>query len=178
MKKPRFKLFAALLVLTVSGIQAVHAQQPSDDVTLQVTLVAVQNISVNAGQTTVTLTFEEAGDYLNGVTSSQPNHLEVSSTGLFQVAVKASDINLVNGSNTIPVNTITVTPGYGTGGTDPGAIPAAVSLTGNDQIILDSNDGTAQAFYNVTYDASGGADYINKPAGIYTTTVTYTISPA
>jgi len=172
MIKRKFKLFAALAVL---GIHSVSAQQLSDDVTLNVTLVAVQNISVNATQTTVTLTFEEAGDYLNGVSSSQPNHLEVASTDDFVVKVSTSTDNLVNGTNTIPVSTITVTPAYASG-TDPEATESAQTLSIGAKTILTSTTGTTQAFYNVTYDASGGTDYINKPAGTYTTTVTYTIS--
>jgi hypothetical protein len=175
MIKSKIKLLSALLVLVVLGIQAAHAQT-SDEVTLNVTLVATQSISVNATQETVTLTFDDATDYQNGVTSEQASHLAVSSTGLFQVKVNTSTENLVYETNNIPVSTVTVTPAYASG-TDPDATATGVSLSTTATTILDSDDGTAQAFYNVTYFASGGADYINKSAGTYTTTVTYTISP-
>ncbi|MGV8094385.1 MAG: hypothetical protein AB2L24_21220 [Mangrovibacterium sp.] len=178
MIKSKIKLLSALLVLAVLGIQAAHAQT-SDEVTLNVTLVAAQSISVNATQKTVTLTFDDATDYQNGVTSEQASHLEVSSTGLFQVKVNTSTEDLVyDDENNIPVSTVTVTPVYASGtDPDPDADATGVSLSTTATTILDSDDGTAQTFYNVTYFASGGADYINKSAGTYTTTVTYTISP-
>jgi hypothetical protein len=177
MKKPKIKFVAALFILAVLGIQAGYAQQYTDKVTLQVVLKPVQNISVNTNQLTVALAFEKASDYLNGVASTQKKHLEVSSTGLFQVAVKASTENLEKGDDKIPVKTITITPKFGGSGTDPGAVPSAIKLSNENQIILDSEKGTVQAFYDVEYNSSGGADYINKPEGTYETIVTYTISP-
>ncbi len=176
MVQSKIKLLAAVAAMAVTGIQTLNAQQLNDDVTLNVTLVAVQNISVNSGQTTVTITFNESSDYLNGVSSPQLAHLEVSSTDDFVVKVStASDLS--DGSNTIPVNTITVTPVYASG-TDPGATATAVALSTTATTILSSTNGTTKALYDVTYDASGGSDYVNKPAGTYSTMVTYTISPS
>lgn len=175
MIQSKIKLLAAVAAMAVTGIQTLEAQQSNDEVTLNVTLVAVQNISVNSGQTTVTITFNESSDYLNGVSSSQTEHLEVSSTEEFVVKVSTASENLSDGTNMIPVNTITVTPVYASG-TNPGATATAVALSTTATTILSSTNGTTEALYDVTYDASGGPNYVNKPAGTYTTTVTYTIS--
>ena len=179
MNRPKIKdLIVMLVAPMLTGIQVTTAQQ-SDHVTLNVTLAQVQSISVNSGQKTVTLAFETASDYQNGVSSPQTDHLNVSSTTSFQVNVKAEG-DLSNGTENIPVNTITITPTVTSGYAD--AEPGGETLTGtslstSDQgIITSATNGTVETHYDVEYKASGGDDYINKPAGTYATTVTYTIT--
>ena len=85
--------------------------QASDNATLNVTLSDVRSIMVNPTQNNVELVFATPEDYQNGVTSSQPSHIMVTSTGGFQITVKASTEGLVFGANSIPVNTIRLSPG-------------------------------------------------------------------
>ena len=80
--------------------------QASDNATLNVALSDVRSIMVNPSQNTVEIVFATAEDYQNGVVSTQTSHIMVTSTGGFQITVKASTEGLVSGANSIPVNTI------------------------------------------------------------------------
>ena len=182
MIKPKIKFLTVVLAIAMlTGIQASYAEgdQTSDNVTLNVTLAQVQSISVNTAQKTVTLAFQSASDYQYGVSSTQVDHLNVSSTTSFQVKVMASG-DLSNGTDEIPVSTITVTPTVNSGYSGPAEETlTGTSLSTSDQGIINSGtNGTVETHYDVEYKASGGENYINKSAGTYTTTVTYTISPA
>jgi len=173
MCKKKIKLMTALLAgIMLTGIHWAYAQT-SDQVTLNIELVAIQSISVT--QETVTLTFDDATDYQDGVSENQPGHLTVSSTCGFQVKVSASG-DLSYGSESIPLNTITVEPS-GTAG-EGETFTTDQTLTTTPTQIISSTSGTTSKNYDVNYESIGGDDYLNIPPGTYTTTVTYTIAPA
>ncbi|MGE4586049.1 MAG: hypothetical protein AB7D05_01770 [Mangrovibacterium sp.] len=175
MCKNKIKLKTALLAgIMLTGVQWAYAQTTADQVNLNVKLVTVQNIAVNSAQETVTLIFDEAGDYINGVSENQSGHLIVTSTSGFQVKVSASgDLNY--GTNTIPVKTISVEPS-GAAGEGESFTPQSLSTT--EAQIISSTYGKAGKSYDISYVSAGGSDYMDIPSGTYTTTVTYTISPA
>jgi hypothetical protein len=173
-------LFALLSVNNESKAQA------SANTTLNVVLTDVRSIKVNPAQTTVSLNFANAADYQNGVVNTQPSHLEITSTNGYVVKVKSASANLVNGTNNIPVNTITLMPNV-TAGNSGGSGTVVISLSSasitpvnlspTPTTIISSPTGQTKVFYDMKYGAQGGSSYINKAAGTYSTTITYTIEP-
>lgn len=178
-------LVTGFLLLGVSSSNLLNAQA-SANATLNVVLSDVRSIKVNPAQTSVSLTFSNVDDYNNGVSSEQNAHLEITSTGGYIIKVRASTANLVNGPNTIPANTVLLTPkqsstGVASTGTGNSVNNTAnltpVNLGASPATIISSTDGATKIFYDMTYKASGGPQYINKANGTYTTTITYTIEP-
>lgn len=159
--------------------------QGSANTTLNVALSDVRSITINPIQTNVTLSFANADDYINGVSNTLGSHLLITSTGGYLVKVKSSGINLVNGNNLIPANSISVTPNISagsstvkTGLTTVGVgFISSVQLSPSPTLLIQSPFGANTVFYDVKYAASGGGAYINKPQGTYTTTITYSIEP-
>jgi hypothetical protein len=177
--KPKKLLYLTLPSL-LTGIAFCHTAlgQASDNATLNVVLSDVRSIKVNPAQTSVQLSFNNATDYQNGVNSSQVAHLEVTSTGGYQVTVKASGPSLQNGTNVIPVNTITLTPTLSAGYTDAGLAFQTITLSATQQEMITTPNGSPKMVFDVKYTASGGQPYIDKPAGTYVTTITFSIEPS
>ncbi|MES2826519.1 MAG: hypothetical protein V4687_00115 [Bacteroidota bacterium] len=169
----KFLTLAAVLIIGFSANKA-KAQATA---TLNVTLAAVQSITVAGPQATVTLPFTSAADYNAGVTLAQPDHITATSTGQFFIRVKADGPLTRVGGGTIPLNTISLTPTAGTV-----AIPTAptftpiTQLSTTDQELVRSTGGCVGSKINVSYRASGGAPYLDKVAGTYTALITYTIA--
>jgi hypothetical protein len=78
--------------------------------TVNITLNDV--ISIDAGSTaiggTVAFNYVTAADYNSDQTITKANSLKVTSTKNFNVKVKAGGPNFVNGSNSIPVDVLTI----------------------------------------------------------------------
>jgi hypothetical protein len=180
MKRTFFSLLRALaMTLLFAGSTRVVLAQASDNATLNVVLADVRSIIVNPAQNAVQLDFVTATDYQVGVTKTEVAHLNVTSTGAFQVKVKASTDQLVNGANSIPVNTIILTPNISANSTLPaGAVFTPVTLSAIAQQLIQSSNGSPKVEFDVEYKSSGGDPYINKPAGTYVTTITYSIEPS
>lgn len=136
--------------------------------------------SITVNNPTVNLNFSTAADYTGGVHSGAAtnDHITVSSNTGFSVNVKGSG-NLVNGSNSIPLGTIVVTPSNGSQTISPSPTYTATSggLSTSNQTIITSATSTTSAKFNIDYYASGGSDYVGVPAGTYSATVTYSIVP-
>lgn len=136
--------------------------------------------SITVNNPTVTLDFSTAGNYISGVHSGSAtnDHITVSSTSGFQVNVKGSG-DLVNGSSSIPLSSIIVTPSNGSQTIMPA--PAYTATTGglstSDQTIISSTASTTSAKFDIDYYAQGGSNYIGKTAGTYSATITYSIVP-
>jgi len=183
------KIILPTLTLLILGYSNFSSAQTTGNTTLNVVLNDVRSIKVNPAQTNVSLIFNNASDYTNGVSSNQASHLEITSTGGFVVKVKSSGPSLINGSNSIPVNTISLTPTVtasqnsnlvGATASTGGVVIRTVStttLSATDAQFINSPTGGTKIFYDVKYTSSGGPNYINKPAGTYTTTITYSIEP-
>jgi hypothetical protein len=168
-------LFACLSGL---GIATKTNAQASANANLNVVLSDIRSIKVNPAQSTVSLNFATSTDYLNGVFANEVAHLEITSTGGFQIKVKAATASLVNGTSTIPVSTILLTPTLSAGSTDEGVSFTPVPLSATQQTLINTPNGSSMIFFDMKYQASGGQDYINKLAGTYVTTVTFSIEPA
>ena len=167
-------------IATAAGLLMGHAAmgQASDNLTLNVVLADVRSIRLNPAQTTVQLQFANVTDYQNGVSLDEPAHIEVTSTGGYQVKVKSSGASLQNGVNTIPVSTITLTPTLSSGFADAGVAFQTVTLSSTEQQMITTPNGSSRIVFDVQYRASGGQPYIDKPAGTYVTTLTFSIEPA
>lgn len=170
-------LSVLLLTAGLGAADNIYAQA-SDNATLNVVLADVRSIKLNPAQSTVQLRFNNANDYQNGVVLNNQAHLEVTSTGGFQVKVKSSGPSLQNGTNTIPVSTISLTPTLNSGYADAGLGLQTVTLSATQQQLITTPNGSTKIVFDVRYTASGGQPYINKPAGTYVTTVTFSIEPS
>jgi hypothetical protein len=175
-----YKKMLGIVIACLAGISiSVKTNaQATANANLNVVLSDVRSITINPAQSTVSLNFASSTDYLNGVFVNQAAHLEITSTGGYQVKVKASTASLVNGVSTIPVSSIMLTPTLSAGSTDEGVAFTPVSLTATQQPIINTPNGSSRIFFDMRYQASGGQDYINKLAGTYVTTITYSIEPS
>ncbi|SDD32738.1 hypothetical protein [Niabella drilacis] len=117
----------------------------------------------------VTVSFSSLNDYKNGVSTSLNNALTVSKTTPYDIYVKASSSNLVNGSNTIPVSCISISSGTG----DPSV--STITLSPTAQKIISASapviDRQVGLQYSVPPDKV--SQVLGKPPGTYSTTVTY-----
>src|SRR5690606_12602012 len=91
--------------------------------------------------------------------------------------------DLTSGSETIPVNTITVTPtlgsylGAGSEGSVSPTLTAQSLSTSTENTIISCNTGESLRGYNIEYSipSDSASEYLNHSAGTYTTTVTYSL---
>lgn len=127
--------------------------QTSGTVNLTVRLQNIQTITVN-GTNNVLLTYATQSDYLNGVSSYQPNHLNTFSTQNYFVKTNVLQSNVLT-TNDVYLNGILQTTAPQTLFTSPAGIHA----------------------YDVTYGAKGNYEYINLPKTDYVIQVIYNIEP-
>lgn len=176
----------AILALSANAAFAqVTAVEGTAATTLNVNLAGTYEITV--GQLSVTIDMNDPQHFINGNNSgSQSNHVQVSATGDYQVNVSAA-ADLVFGSESIPVNTVTVTPslgdylGAGTSTAPTMTLASTPLATVTDDTdgttIITSGAGESLRGFHVVYaiPAAQASQYLNRPEGIYTTTVTYTL---
>lgn len=120
----------------------------------------------------VTLTVNTTANYQQGVTTTKPNHVKVSSTVPYNVTVKASSSVLSSsGGVQIPVGVITIEGMTGQTGVTP------IVLSASPQAIITSADPAIDRLLNLQYriPSTQTSNLLNKTAGSYNTTVTYTI---
>ena len=172
----------AISALTIGaiivGTNNVKAQNTTATTNVNITLNDV--ISIDAGSTaiggTVAFNYVTAADYNSDQTVTKANSLKVTSTKNFNVKVKAGGPNFVNGSNSIPVDVLTIKAAEAPG--SMGGTKTAVVLSATDQILV-SNAPLGSALtlnldYTIPAARSSSSDILGKPAGTYTQTVTYT----
>ncbi|MCD9615907.1 peptidoglycan-binding protein LysM [Chryseobacterium gleum] len=172
----------AISALTIGaiivGTNNVQAQNTTATTNVNITLNDV--ISIDAGSTaiggTVAFNYVTAADYNSDQTVTKANSLKVTSTKNFNVKVKAGGPNFVNGSNSIPVDVLTIkvaeAPGS-MGGTKNDVILSA----GEKNLVSNAPLGSALTLnldYTIPAARSSSSDILGKPAGTYTQTVTYT----
>lgn len=120
----------------------------------------------------VSLAFNTAATYKNGVTTQKPNHIKLSATVPYDVTVKASSNFLTSGTGVqIPVGVITI-EGMPS---QTGITPVVLSATAQ-KIISSANPGVDRLL-NLQYrvPAAQTPNLLGKTAGTYSTTVTYTL---
>jgi len=183
-------LTSAIIFATVAAsfaqnsTPATEIQQRTDAATLNVILNPIQTLMVNSAQKTVDLEYKNKGDYANGVTSEQADHLTIYSTGAFAITVQSAsnDIEKVIAGKTqsISASTIKIKASKGSSNSLGGASYSSVSLSTKPTDLISSGTGGVEKNFNVTYSGMGANGYVNiyfndeKPT-VYTTTVTYAI---
>lgn len=141
------------------------------------TIVAVisplAGIVLQNGGNNATLSFTTAANYQNGVTLVQTNALVAFSNEAYSVNVSGS-ANLFNGTNFITLGNILISPVPNPA--NGSIITQEVPLSLSPQNILTAAPAGTQN-YNLQYrTTAGNTAFLNKPAGNYTTTITYTIT--
>jgi hypothetical protein len=178
--KTRMLLAAAILSLPcLASAQAFTSKTAAT--TLTVNLTALSGIRLNAAGLNPTLNYLTDADYTNGVTLSQTAALSTFSTSAYSVTIYATTqlVNTTNSAISIPAGDVTVTPSLAVANPDititPKAIPVAIA---NATKLIGSTSGTVLQNFNLAYSTVGAptTDFINKPAGAYATTITYTIT--
>ena len=163
-------LALSALLLSFSTVQSVAQTTSSATPTLSAVLTDV--ISLTASVSSVQIKFQTASDYNTGVTQTATNQLSVTSNKPYTLQVRASG-DLSNGQATpitIPISSVGVTANWAGGAT--GTVP---SITTTAQTILGTAAATQAQNISTTYSVTS-ANAVNflKPAGTYTTTLTYT----
>lgn len=123
-------------------------------------------------QSTINIDFNQLSDYQNGVSVDIPNHLIVSKTNPFDIYVKAQSNTLNNGENSIPVNCIQIGPAEGQSAVQ------SVTLSTTAQKIISGEAPCLDKPYSIRYSIPSDkvSSLIGKPAGTYTTNITYSFT--
>lgn len=166
-------IIASFIVLGLSTVQA-------QNVTLNVKLKPIQTLVVNTAQKTVDLEYSSKDDYKNGVLSTNTDHLNIYSTGGFQVKVKSATASMTNGTKKIEANTIQLTATAGTDGITGATYSSNLKLSTAETLLVSSTSGGVDKKISVAYKGAGAEAYLdNYIAGqtptVYTTELTYTI---
>jgi hypothetical protein len=178
---------AALIICGLVCVNSVKAQtKTSDNVTVSIKFKPIQTIVVNPNQKTVNLVYKTKDHYASGVSETRNDHLEIFSTGGFEVKVSTDGDFTRKGGGTISADSVTVKADFGTG-TDNGKFTfTEVALSTTPKTLITADKGGRALKYNVTYDNTAGANdaYINKyisedsekGESVYTAKVIYTIA--
>lgn len=154
---------------TASSFPATLASQTMNS-SVQVNVSNLMELIVQ--DPSVTLAVSSTANYQQGVTTTKPGHVKVSSTVPYNVTVKASSSVLSSsGGVQIPVGVITIEGMTGQTGVTP------VVLSASPQPIITSANPTVDRLLNLQYriPSTQTSNLLNKTAGSYNTTVTYTI---
>ncbi|WP_027388772.1 hypothetical protein [Chryseobacterium gregarium] len=167
-------IFAAFSLI---GFVTLKAQQT---VTLNVRLKPIQTLVVNPSQKVVNLDYVTKDDYTNGVSSVNADHLNIYSTGGFQVKVKSANSALQNGAKNIQANTIQIKASAGSEPITGAQYAQNTQLSANETTLVTSTVGGVDKKISIEYKGAGANAYLdNYIAGqtptVYTTELTYTI---
>lgn len=166
-------ILASFLMLSFVAVKA-------QNVKLNVNLKPIQTLVVNNAQKVVDLTYTTADDYKNGVSSTNTDHLNIYSTGGFQVKVKSANATMQNGGKNIDVNTIQIKATAGSDAVNGAQYSQNVQLSNTETTLVTSTKGGVDKKISIEYKGAGANAYIdNYIAGqnptVYTTELTYTI---
>lgn len=178
-------ILAAVTFISVvlSGNAFAQTATASDQVTVNIKLKPIHTLVVNSGQKNVDLTYSTKLHYSGGVEAPQADHLEIFSTGAFEVKVK-TDGDFKSGSESILASSVKVTSSAGTINPIPGSPTYSqdMKLSASDQSFIKSTTGGRDMKVNVNYKGAGGDDYLNKfsknrgaAENVFVAQVTYTI---
>jgi len=174
------KTIRHLLLLTLMFVVISYAAQAqvTANVTLNVVLGNTSSITIGGAYQTAVLQYSTPAHYQNGVSLTQTGAMTTVSNQPYSVTVYAGS-DLLNGVNSIPAQDVTVTPSLAAANANITLTPQALPVgSTNAATIIASTVGTASQVYNLTYSTESAptGDFIGKPAGTYTTTLTYTIT--
>lgn len=146
--------------------------------TTTVNLVLADVLSIHPGSVangnSVDLNFNSVEDYNSGKIATIPNSLIITFSKAFDIRVKANGANFEGGTNSIPVEVLTIQRNQSstiTGNSN------SIILSTEDQVLINAADVgyglNLDLDYIIPADRSSSPDILGKPAGTYTQTVTY-----
>lgn len=167
------------ILLTAAALLG-FATASAQNVTLNVVLKPIQTLVVNNQQKIVNLEYSTTDHYANGVESNNTDHLNIYSTGGFQVKVKSGNAVLQNGGKQIQANSIQVKATPGSDAVNGAQYAQNVTLSANETTLVSSTNGGVNKKISVQYKGAGGNEYINNYIAnqnptVYSTELTYTI---
>lgn len=175
----KFKLLTVFLGLIAFGsLQTVSAISDEDNVTLNVVLKPIQTLTIK-GDRIVNLEYKTRENYDEGVSVEKADHIEIYSTGGFEVKVKSSGPLVGTSTDNIDASDIKVVASKGTSNSLNPSFSTGTVLGTEGATLLTSEVGGVDQTFNIKYEAAGGNKYLNLYKGenptIFETTVTYTI---
>ena len=192
MKVRKFLFAGALIVASLFSVNSVMAET-TDDVTVNLKFKPVMSIMVNAASDhkNIDFLFDSQSDYNGGVTvSKKEKHLNVFSTGGFQVSLQTSGKNFTseNKNITIPVEdvSVTATPSAGNKLSSYALLGTGLKLSNSSTPFIQSVSGGRSLDFDVEYKNTGfdpddyingyNKDFLTEGATVFTTQLTYTIA--
>ncbi|MBB1138713.1 hypothetical protein [Myroides sp. WP-1] len=165
------KFLAPLFLLFSFVLSAQNSAQTN----LNVVLKPIQSIKINDQQQQINLSFETVEDYTKGKISDQADHIEIMSSGTYEIRVVANS-PLQHDSDEIRLENIGLNPSLGGIGEFRETISLLpVSLSMREKNMIQSNVGDVKRTFNVSYKMNASDELLNKSIGTYSTVITYTI---
>ena len=168
--KNRFKqLLNSTFVLFFLASATFVSAQVDQTAELKVTINDVITFTLNDANPT--LIFDEADDFINGVSYSASNAGVVTASGPFSLTVEADKKDMKDDAdNKIKVSSVSIQATGSNIGT-----ANKVSLDDSDQDIISGAPAGISKSFGLTYTTAGNdTEFIGKPAGDYTVELTFT----
>ena len=167
-----YRIFLAVILLFF-GMDAIA--QETGSTRLTVAIQPIQSIRNNEGQQSISLYMNTINDFMEGKESLQIDHVEVMSNMKYEVRVMAQD-HLKNNNDMIDIGLVEITPSFGNiGATDPRLEFSPVTLSQQENQLIVSQIGDIKRTFSMKYKLKSSDKWLNKPAGNYSTVITYTI---
>ncbi|WP_121966236.1 hypothetical protein [Myroides sp. N17-2] len=166
------QLFFTFFLIIVGTLAQAQSSAQSN---LIVTLNPIQSIKINDQQSNINLSFESVDDYTKGKISNQADHIEIMSSGNYEVRVVANS-PLTNNNEQISLDHISLNPSLGSiGELRENISMSPVPLSMKEHNLINSGFGDVKRTFNVSYKMDASEELLNKPIGNYNTVITYTI---
>jgi hypothetical protein len=159
---------STFILLFVASATFVSAQV-DQSAELKVTIKDVITFTLNDANPT--LVFDEADDFINGVTYTAANAGTITSSGAYSLTVKAKEKNLEDSAgNKIKAKSIALQAS----GSDIGTT-TKIDLSKDKQHIISGAPAAISKSFDLSYSTTGNdTEFIGKPAGDYTVDLTFT----
>ena len=163
------QLFQSIFTLLFLAVATLASAQVDQTAELKVSISDVITFTLNDANPT--LIFDEADDFINGVTYKAANAGTVTASGAFSVSVKAEKKDLKDSAgNKINAKSISVTAS----GSGIGSV-STIALDDKAQDIISGAPAGIAKTFDLAYTTVGNdLEFIGKPAGDYTVDLTFT----
>ena len=161
----------SVFVLAFMALATFASAQVDQSAELKVTINDVITFTLNDANPT--LIFDEADDFIKGVSYSATTAGIVTASGPFSISVEAEDKDLEDSAgNKIKASCISLQAS----GSDIGTAKK-ISLTNKEEDIISGAPAGIAKTFGLTYSTTGNdLEFIGKPAGDYTVQLTFTAS--
>ncbi|SEA98517.1 hypothetical protein [Pedobacter hartonius] len=157
--------YDAALTYTIAPFTGTTPASITKTSSMRVTVASLAAFTVPT--TAVNLNFGTAADYKLGVNKNVPAQLTVSSTLPYNITVRANTAAFTNGTNTIPLNLLTIS-GVNAG---DNIIPITLSTTAKN-LVSGANPVIGRT-YDLKYSIPASTALLNKATGTYATTIVF-----